>query len=585
MKVWAFCFSVILVASMSLKMDASAETETNAQPPSADASYATLATSYFHELFRDNPSTASDAGIHDYDSALDDLSAAHFASELATDKAVLAKLGAINPKSLSPEVQIDRQMLIYALEDDLLIAGTRADWRHNPDLYTGTASGAVFGIMARNYAPLAKRMQYAIARERQIPRLLSQARKNLTTVDAATAEVSYEDAAGSVSFFEHDVALAFEPVRDAALQKQFRETNEAAARAVADYARWIKSGPLAHPGGTFALGTAQYQQRLLYIDAVTMPVTQYLSIGEKALADTQKQFVSVAHHIDPARSPIAVYEALSFKHPPANGVLAAAQNDVTALRAFVSAHHIISLPPDADIHVIETPSYARSQIFAAFDPPGPLETVATQTYYFVTPPDPTWPKARQDMMLGSLNDYARPIISAHEIMPGHFVNWAIDKHLNLSLTRKLMFNPEFGEGWAHYDEQMIVDEGWGNGDPRVRLAQLHGALLRECRYVVGVKLHTQGMTVDQATAFLMKNAYMTRDDAQREALRGTQDPMYGYYTLGKLMILKLRRDYQKKMGSQYSLQGFHDALLAHGDPPIPLLRPLLLGSADDGKPI
>jgi len=585
MKVWAFCFSVILVASMSLKMDASAESETNAQPPIADASYETLATSYFHELFRDNPSTASDAGIHDYDSALDDLSAAHFASELATDKAVLAQLDAINPKSLSPEVQIDRQMLIYALKDDLLISGTRADWRHNPDIYTGTASGAVFGIMARNYAPLAKRMQYAIARERQIPRLLSQARKNLTTVDAATAEVSYEDAAGAVSFFEHDVALAFAPVRDAALQKQFREANATAARAVADYARWIKSGPLTHPEGTFALGTAQYQQRLLYIDAVTMPVTQYLSIGEKALAGTQGQFVSVAHHIDPARSPIAVYEALSLKHPPANGVLAAAQNDVTALRAFVSSHHIISLPPDADIHVIETPSFARSQIFAAFDPPGPLETVATQTYYFVTPPDPTWPKARQDMMLGSLNDYARPIISAHEIMPGHFVNWAIDKHLNLSLTRKLMFNPEFGEGWAHYDEQMIVDEGWGNGDPRVRLAQLHGALLRECRYVVGVKLHTQGMTVDQATAFLMNNAYMTRDDAQREALRGTQDPMYGYYTLGKLMILKLRRDYQKKMGSQYSLQSFHDALLAHGDPPIPLLRPLLLGSADDGKPI
>jgi Bacterial protein of unknown function (DUF885) len=585
MKFLAFCFTVILIASMSLKMNASAETETDAQPTTADASYEALAAAYFNELFHENPSTASDAGIHDYDSALDDLSPAHFVSELTTDKALLAKLDAINPKNLSPEIQIDRQMLIYALKDDLLNAGTRADWRHNPDMYTGTASGAIFGIVMRNYAPLAKRMHYAIARERQIPRLLSQAKMNLTTVDAATAEVSYEDAAGAVSFFENDVTLAFAPIKDAALQKQFRVANAAAAKAVADYAGWIKAGPLAHPSGTFALGRAQYAQRLLYIDAVTMPVEQYLSIGERALAGTQKQFVSVAHHIDPKRSPIAVYETLSLKHPPANGVLAAAQKDVTALRAFVSSHHIISLPPDADIHVIETPSFARSQVFAAFDPPGPLEKVATQTYYFVTPPDQKWPKARQNMMLGFLNDFGRPIISAHEIMPGHFVNWAIDRHLNLSLTRKLMFNPEFGEGWAHYDEQMIVDEGWGNGDPRVRLAQLHGALMRECRYVVGVKLHTQGMTVDQATAFLMKNAYMTQDDARREALRGTQDPMYGYYTLGKLMILKLRSDYQKKMGSQYSLQGFHDALLAHGDPPIPLLRPLLLGSDDDGKPI
>ncbi len=584
MKFWAFCFSVVLIALMSLKINASAETEADAQSH-ADASYEALARSYFYEDFRENPTTASDAGIHDYDSALDDLSAAHFASEVALDKTVLGKLNAIDPKSLSPEVQIDRQMLIYALEDDVLNMGTRAAWRHNPDIYTGTASDAIFGVMARNYAPLGKRMQYAIARERQIPRLLSQAKQNLTTVDAATAQVSYEDAAGSVSFFENDVALAFAPVKDAALQKQFRAADAAAAKAVGEYAQWIKSGPLAHPSGTFALGRAQYQQRLLYIDAITMPVEQYLSIGEKALAGTQKQFASVAHQINPKLSPVDVYGSLALKHPPANGVLAAAENDITALRAFVSSHHIISLPPDADIHVIETPSFARSQIFAAFNPPGPLEKVATQTYYFVTPPDPTLPKAQKNMMLGFLNDYQRPLISAHEIMPGHFVNWAIDKHLNLSLTRELLFNPEFGEGWAHYDEQMVVDEGWGNGDPKVRLAQLHQALLRECRYVVGVKLHTQGMTVGQATAFLMKNAYMTPNDAQREALRGTQDPMYGYYTLGKLMILKLRSDYQKKMGAQYSLQGFHDALLAHGDPPIPLLRPLLLGSDDDGKPI
>ena len=583
MKFWVLCVALVVVALMSVRMHDSARAETERQPASADAVYETLASSYFNELFRESPSTASDAGIHDYDSELDDLSAAHFAVEIKSDKEYLSKLDAIDPTSLSPEVRIDRQILIYALKDDLLNTGTRSDWRHNPDIYTGTASDAIFGTMARNYAPLPKRLQYAIARERQIPRLLAQARKNITTVDAATAEVSYQDAAGSVSFFEHDVTLAFAPVKDATLQKEFRTVNAAAVKAVTDYARWIQSGPLAHPSGTFALGSAQYQQRLLYIDAVTMPVARYLSIGEHALAGTQQQFVSVAHHIDPKHSAIEVYNSLALKHPPASGVLAAAQHDVTALRAFVSSHHIISLPPDADIQVVYTPSFQRSQTFAAFNPPGPLEKVATQTYYFVTPPDPSLPKEQQDKLLGFLNDYQRPLISTHEIMPGHFVNWAIDKHLNLSLTRKLTFNPEFGEGWAHYTEQMIVDEGWGNGDPKVRLAQLHQALLRECRYVVGVKLHTQGMTVDEATSFLMRNAYMTREDAQREALRGTQDPMYGYYTLGKLMILKLRSDYKKKMGSQYSLQAFHDALLAHGDPPLPLLRPLLLGADDDGK--
>src|ERR1700737_1131727 len=198
--------------------------------------------------------------------------------------------------------------------------------------------------------------------------------------------------------------------------------------------------------------------------------------------------------------------------------------------------------------------------------PGAFEKVATQAYYYVTPADPAWTPAQQEQHLSFYNNYAFPIISAHEGMPGHYLNFVLHKFAPLSLVRALSGNASYSEGWAHYDEQLIVDEGWGDGDPRVRLAQLHQALLRECRYVVGVKLHTQGMTVDQATAFLMKNAYMTKDDAQREALRGTQDPMYGYYTLGKLMILKLRSDYQKKMGSQFSLQGFHDALLAHGDP-------------------
>jgi uncharacterized protein (DUF885 family) len=579
MRILTWCLAGILLASMSLRMSA------QAQPSNGDAAYEALASSYFDSLFRENPSNATQAGIHDYDAKLDDLGASHFESQLKSDKEYLAKLNAINPQTLSPEVHIDRQMLIWAIKDDLLITGTKADWRHNPDLYTQVGSGAIYFVMALNYAPLETRLRYAIAREQQIPRLLSQARSNITTVDAATAEAAYEDTAGSVPFFESDVALAFAPVKDAALQRQFHVANAAAAQAFRDYTQWIKNGPLKHPSGTFALGREAYQERLLYIDAVTMPVEQYLAIGERELEKTRASFAAVAHQIDPTHSPREVFETLSLRHPPASGVLAAAQQDVTLLRAFVLSHHIITLPSDADIMVVETPSFARSQTFAAFNSPGPLEKVATQTYYWVTPPDATWPAQQQQKMLGFLNDYGRPLISTHEIMPGHFVNYAIDKHLNLSLTREVLSSPEFAEGWAHYDEQMVVDEGWGNGDPRVRLAQLQQALIREGRYVVGVKLHTQGMTLDQAAAFLVKNAYMAETNAQREALRGTQDPMYGYYTLGKLMILKLRSDYQKKMGSQYTLEGFHDALLAHGDPPIPLLRPMLLGAQDDGKPL
>jgi uncharacterized protein (DUF885 family) len=241
------------------------------------------------------------------------------------------------------------------------------------------------------------------------------------------------------------------------------------------------------------------------------------------------------------------------------------------------------LPPTANIKVVETPAFQRQTTTASFDSPGPLETVATQTYYNVTPVDPTWSAKAKEEYLEGLSNYERPIISAHECYPGHFTNYAIDKTLQLSLTRKLNWNVTFGEGWAHYSEQMMVDQGWGNGNPKVRLAQLDEALLRAARFIVGVKMHTQGMTIAQAEDFFVKQGYQGRQIGVEESLRGSQDPMYGYYTLGKLMILKLRADYQKKLGSDYSLEKFHDALLAHGDPPVPLLRMLLLGSDDDGK--
>jgi uncharacterized protein (DUF885 family) len=241
------------------------------------------------------------------------------------------------------------------------------------------------------------------------------------------------------------------------------------------------------------------------------------------------------------------------------------------------------LPPTANIKVVETPPFERQTTTASFDSPGPLETVATQTFYNVTPVDPSWSPKQKEEYLEGLSNYERPIISAHECYPGHFTNYAIDKTLNLSLTRKLNWNVTFGEGWAHYSEQMMVDQGWGNGNPKVRLAQLDEALLRAARFIVGVKMHTQGMTVAQAEDFFVNQGYQGRQIAVEETLRGSQDPMYGYYTLGKLMILKLRSDYQKKLGSDYSLEKFHDALLAHGDPPVPLLRKLLLGTDDDGK--
>ncbi|HET6894288.1 MAG TPA: DUF885 domain-containing protein [Candidatus Baltobacteraceae bacterium] len=548
----------------------------------ADARFQALAHDFFYWGFKESPVQATAVGVHAYDARLDDMSAAAVARRDATMNAYLAKFEAIHPAALTRDDALDRTLIIDAIRDSLLSSETLQDWKHNPDMYSGLASGSVFLLISREFAPLQTRMRDAIARENAIPAMLEQAKKNIVSVDAMTQQIAAEQAQGGIGFFQQTVPMAFASVKNTALQAQLKSANARAMLALAGYAKWITS---LKPQGTFAIGRDAYEKKLQYEDALSMPVEQYLSYGEKALAQTRTQFIATAKEIDPNKTPQQVYASLAKDYPPPTQLLATATNDLKALRAFVISHHIITMPADANIKVIETPPFERAFITAAEDSPGALETVATQAYYYVTPPDPKWPAERTAGFMAQFNNYQFPIISAHEVYPGHFTNFAVARHLKLSLTRKLAGSAEFAEGWAHYSEQMMVDEGWGNGDPKVRLAQLEEALLRECRYVAGVKLHTAGWSVKQAEQLFQTQCFQTPAVALEESMRGTQDPMYGYYTLGKLMILKLREDYKKKLGSAFTLEKFHDALLAHGDPPIPLLRPFILGAADDGQPL
>lgn len=551
-------------------------------PQNAGAQLRTVSGDFFAWGFKIEPVQATGAGLHAYDKLLPDVSARALASVDAQLNAYLSKLNAIAPAGLSAEDAIDRTLLIDTIQDELLDNTQLQVWKHNPDMYTELASGSIFLLISRDFAPLRVRMSDAIARERAIPALIAQAKANLTSVDAMTQSIAAEQAQGAVGFFMQTVPQAFASVHNNALQAQFRSANAGAAQALAAYAKWIAA---LKPRGTFAIGTSAYEKKLQYEDALNMPVSQYLSYGEHALAQTRAQFLATAKKINAKQTPQQVYASLAGAYPPPSQLLSKATSDLTRLRAFVISHHIITMPPDANIKVVPTPEFERAFVTAQEDSPGPLETVATQAYYNVTPPSPKWPASRVAGFMAQFNNYQFPIISAHEVYPGHFTNFAIERHLKLSETRRLLSTSEFAEGWAHYGEQMMVDEGWGNGDPKVRLAQLEEALLRECRYVAGVKLHTAGWSVKQAEQLFETQCFQTPAVALEESMRGTQDPMYGYYTLGKLMILKLRADYRKKLGSAYTLEKFHDALLAHGDPPIPLLRPIILGTADDGKPL
>ncbi len=548
-----------------------------------DAGYAALAKAYFDESFRAAPVSATYAGVHAYDAQLGSYAAADWAAQLGRDHRYLDRLATIDPAMLSPRARLDKAMLQNALRDDLLLNDTMASWRHKPDLYVQLAGGGVFVLVSRDFAPAATRLRAAIAREEAIPRLFAQARANLTGVDRDTAEIARDDALGTVSLLGTTVPQAFAGAGNAAAQAHLRRATASAVAATKAFAQYLATRWIAHPTGTYAIGAADYAARLKYEEGLDLPLEQYLAVGEKALAQTHRELVETAKRIDSRATTQQVLDRTYREHPSAAGLIPAAQADLVKLRAFVSAHHIIDLPPDANITVTPTPEFERATTQASMDSPGPLETVATKAYYNVTPVDPHDPPKLQAQYLESFNDYERPIVSAHEVYPGHFTNFAIDRHLPLTLSEKLLTATSFVEGWAHYGEQMMVEEGWGGGDPRVRLMQLREAIWRNARFVAGVKLHTQGMTVAQATRFFRTEAFLDPANARAEARRGTQDATYGYYTLGKLEILKLRADYRKKLGAQFSLARFHHDLLQYGDPALPLLRPLLLGSDDDGK--
>jgi uncharacterized protein (DUF885 family) len=544
-----------------------------------------LEAAYVANQLHDQPTFATQAGIHAYDDRLPDLSAEGFAQRVAAAHRMLAELDtfAASREMLNDEDAADVQIMRSALERVLLDDEREQRWKQRPSQYTSAAAGAIYGLFSRDFAPLDVRARAAISRERAIPALLAAGKGNVTTVDATSAELAKADIAGAVGFFENVVPAAFAGIQDAGLKAQFAVANAAAVASLRDYQSAMLAGPLAHPSGTYAIGAASYARRLQLQEGRAIPLDLYERVGTRALEETKAAFVATAAKIDPAKTPAQVYADLGKQHPSAEKLLSTAQDELAALRAFVERKHLVTLPPEFDVRVRETPSFNRQTSFASMNTPGAFEKVATQAYYYISLPEPSWTAAQQEQHLSFFNDFALPIVSAHEVMPGHYVNFVLHKYQKLSLVRSLSGNPSYSEGWAHYDEQMMVDEGWGDGDPRVRLAQLALALQREARYLVGLSEHTQGMTVDQGTAFFVENAFMPEIAARREALRGTQDPLYGYYTLGKLEILKLREDYRKKLGAAYTLQKFHDAFLAHGNPPIGVVRKLLLGADDDGR--
>ncbi|MEQ1885681.1 MAG: DUF885 domain-containing protein [Bryobacteraceae bacterium] len=533
-----------------------------------------LSDRFFDEYyFPFNPTTATSDGIHKYDGEIEDYSSAGVAKQIA-------KLKEFEAAFEKAPAGSDRDLILSEIRSSLLELQVIKGWERNPDNYTSGLTYSAFVIMSRSFAPPDVRLRALISRERKMPQALKDARANLKNPPKIFTEIAIEQVPGIVSFFEHDVPLAFTQVKDAKLMADFKASNAAVIAALRDFEKFLKTDLLPRSNGDFRLGAETYSKKLLYDEMVDIPLDRLLKIGYDDLRRNQQQLKELAAKIDKTKTPAQILDAMAKEHPTPEKLLDTYRGTLEGLRNFITSHKIVTIPSPVLPIVEETPPFGRALTTASMDTPGPYETVAKEAFFNVTLPEKTWkPERINAFMLGS------PLgvivtTAVHEAYPGHYTQFLWMKNVD-SRVRKLLGCSSNAEGWAHYSEQMMVDEGYsapGLSNEKMRLGQLQDALLRDARYIVGIEMHTGKRTMEQGIEFFEKEGFQPHEIALKETKRGTSDPTYLYYTLGKLQILKLREDYKKLRGAKFSLQEFHDSFMKQGFPPIKIVRKAMLGN-------
>jgi uncharacterized protein (DUF885 family) len=552
-----------------------------------DTEYEAVAEEYIKTYLAAHPLEGTALGLHEYDGKITDYSRLALDAELSRLRRFDDRLAKFDPSKLSARQSIDLRILQATVKKDLFEMQDMSIFERNPMVYAGAADVNVY--IKRNFAPLEDRVRSLIAIESQIPNILIAARTNLNEkLPKPFVELAIQIAKGSADFLKKDLVAAVSGLKDEQLRAAFNESNRKAANALNDYAAWLEREKLPKASLDFALGDEKFKRFLAQTELVDLSPQKILEIGMAQLKAEQDAFAEAAKKIDPNKSPIEVFKQIQSEHPAPDKLIPDVAKDLDKIRKYVLSRHLVSIPSEIRAKVKETPQYLRATSFASMDTPGPFEKRATEAYYYVTPTENDWPEKQKQEWLTAFNYYTSDIASIHEAYPGHYVQFL---HLNASpasKVEKVFGSYAFIEGWAHYCEKMMLDEGFGSptSSPpseedvkraaKYRMAQADEALLRLCRLCVSIKLHTQNMSLDEATKFFQDNCYYEEKPARSEAIRGTFDPGYLNYTLGKLEILKLRDDYKAQEGDEFSLQKFHNELLNHGMPPIRLLREIML---------
>jgi len=568
--------------SMTATMGAHAANE-NWKPQFQQLSDAYLDQVYFHY----SPTSGTLAGYHQYDAQLENLSRQNIDAQIADLKSYEKRIEAIHPGVDAADFvpRSDREIVLANIRGTLLTLETIRPWEKNADNYSGIAANGAFTLMERKFASPDDRLRSLIAREKQMPALFVDARKNLNNPPRIFTEIAIEQLPGIISFFQNDVPLAFGEAKDPALKAEFLKTNADVIAALNTYLGWLKSDLLPKSNGDFRIGAETFSKKLACDEMVDIPLDKLLQIGWADLHQNQAHFNRLAKELEPDKDARAVVEELGSNHPAPDQLIPAFRATFDGLVGFIRSHHIVTIPSDVRPIVEETPAFMRATTFASMDTPGPFETHATEAYFNVTLPDPSMKPEEVEGYMHSFNVGTVISTAVHEAYPGHYIQFLWLPQAPSRVRKVLGANTDI-EGWAHYTEQMMLDAGYGQPgagakDQReskfLRLGQLQDALLRNARFIVGIQMHSGKMSIAEAEAFFQKEGYQSKETAVVETKRGAGDPTYLYYTLGKLEIMKLREDMKKKQGAAFSLEEFHNNFLRQGFPPIKIVRQALLG--------
>ncbi|HEY4561391.1 MAG TPA: DUF885 domain-containing protein [Thermoanaerobaculia bacterium] len=523
--------------------------------------------SFLDGYFERHPTFAAGAGRHELDGRLPDWSPEGLAAEAAWLKAERARAEEFDPATLDERRTFEREMLKVVVDSDLFWLEAAEAPRRNPMYYAGPIDPSLY--LTRDYAPLPQRMRAFVGYARSVPQAAAQVRANLVApMPRSYAELGEMTFGGLAGYLETDVPPLFAAVEDAELQEEFRTATAAAAQALRDLGAWFHEQipPAGTDAGDFRLGADLFSRMLRETERVDVPLDELEAAGRRELERNLAAFREACEAFAPGLSREEVLAKVSARKP-AGGPVEGARRQLAGLRRFVEEHGLVSIPGEEEARIAEAPPYQRWNS-AYIDIPGPYDRHLPSIYYIV-PPDPSWTPEEQEQYVPNEADLL--FVTIHEVWPGHFLQFLHSNRAESELAR-LFVTYGFAEGWAHYSEEMMWEAGFGDGDPYLHIGQLQNALLRNVRYLVALGLHTGTMTLEEAERMFRDEGLQDPANARQQANRGTFDPGFLNYTLGKLMVRKLRADWTETRGGRAAWRELHDRFLSYGGPPVPLVR-------------